>query len=96
MINKGEVNDLKIPGTYDRSAAYMKFINIIVTGNNRGNRDSLTFIQMIPEQHVGEAQNQGTTESNHMLHCTHTVELHLSGRWLNQDRQISGSACPFR
>jgi hypothetical protein len=43
------------------------------TSNNRGNWNHLQIIQKIPEQHTGEARNQGTTENSHIGHCTHTA-----------------------
>jgi hypothetical protein len=31
-------------------------------------------IQKIPQQHIGKARNEGTTEHSHIGHCTYTVE----------------------
>jgi hypothetical protein len=45
------------------------------TSHNRGNWNYLNIIQKIPEQHNGEAQNQGTTENSHTGHCTCTLEI---------------------
>jgi len=39
--------------------------------NNKGNWNHLKIIQKMPEQYTGKALNQGTTENNHMGHCTH-------------------------
>ena len=44
------------------------------TRNNRGNWNYLKIVQKIPEQHNGEAQNQGATENIHIGHCTCTLE----------------------
>jgi hypothetical protein len=30
-------------------------------------------IQQIPEQHIGKAPNQETTDNSHTEHCTHTT-----------------------
>ena len=42
--------------------------------NNRGRRNGLKINQTIPEQHIGKARNQGTTENSHFAHCLHTSE----------------------
>jgi hypothetical protein len=42
------------------------------TSNNRGNWNHLKIIQKIPEQHIGKARNEVTTENSHIGHCTHT------------------------
>ena len=44
--------------------------------NNRGNWNHLKIIhtRTIPEQHIGKARNEGTTENSHTGHCTHTAE----------------------
>jgi hypothetical protein len=34
----------------------------------------IKIIQKIPEQHIGKAQNQGTTGHSHIGHCTYTSE----------------------
>jgi hypothetical protein len=42
--------------------------------NNRDNWNHLKIIQKMPEQYTGKALTQGTTENNHMGHCTHASE----------------------
>ena len=42
------------------------------TCNNRGNWNHFKIIHKTPEQHIGKARNQGTTENRHVGHCTHT------------------------
>jgi hypothetical protein len=37
-----------------------------------GNRSGIQIIQTIPEQHIGKARNQGTTDSSHIEQHTHT------------------------
>jgi hypothetical protein len=46
----------------------------IITRNNSGKWNHLKIIQAIPEQHIGKARNQRTTENNHIGHCRHTAE----------------------
>jgi hypothetical protein len=42
--------------------------------NNWGKWNHLKIIHKIPEQHIGKAQNEGTTENSHIWHCTRTSE----------------------
>ena len=41
---------------------------------NRGNCNHIKIIQKIPEKPTGKARNQGTAESSHTGHPTHTSE----------------------
>ena len=42
--------------------------------NNNNNNNNSSNNQTIPEQHIGKARNQWTTEYFHISHCTHTAE----------------------
>ena len=46
----------------------------VITRNNRGSRNDLKIFQTTPERNTKNARNQGTTENNHIGHCTHTAE----------------------
>jgi len=39
---------------------------------NRGNWNHPAITQTIPEKHNGKAQHHGTTNNNHIVHCTHS------------------------
>jgi hypothetical protein len=45
----------------------------VITSSNRGKWNDLKIFQTTPEQNTGNSRNQGTTESSHTGHCTHTA-----------------------
>ena len=44
------------------------------TGINRGNGNHLRITQTTPEQHIGKARFQGTTNDDNIVHYTTTLE----------------------
>jgi hypothetical protein len=40
-----------------------------------GDWNHFKITQTLLEQHTGKAQNQGTTKTSHIGHCTHTAEI---------------------
>jgi len=52
--------------------AHVEYDSKSDTCNNRGNWNHFKIIHKTPEQHIGKARNQGTTENRHVGHCTHT------------------------
>ena len=58
----------------NRNTAHVEYKNKNDTSNNGVYWNHLRIIQKIPEQHTGEARNQGTTKNSHIGHCTRTVE----------------------
>jgi hypothetical protein len=73
-VRKEAYNILKIYRSYNINSANVECESKSDTGNTRGNENHLKITQKIPEQHKGEARNQGTIKNNHNEHCTHTAE----------------------
>jgi hypothetical protein len=48
-------------------------INKSDTGNNWGKWNLFKIFQKIPEQYTEKARNQGSTENNHIGHCTRAL-----------------------
>jgi len=40
-----------------------------------GDWNHFKIIQTVPEQRTGKAQNQGTTKTSHIGHCTHPAQI---------------------
>jgi hypothetical protein len=47
---------------------------VITVCINKGNWNHIKIIQKIPQEHRGEAQNQGTTKNSHIGHSIYSSE----------------------